>query len=233
MIEPVQTIALPSSLDALAIGVGAISGALHARRRNMDVMGILVVAFCAALGGGVIRDILLASGPPVFLTSSVFLIYALVGATFGWLFSRYASRATILMEVIDGLFIGVWVLVGATKALSNGLGFGSAILVAVITATGGGVLRDLFSGEPVGLLRPGHLAGRRGPGGRADLHDRLLDQRGPLPRRSPVHHGGLHHPHDQRRLRPAHPDADGSQPSPVSLQGVVSTIRPDPSTRVP
>ena len=155
MIEPIQTIALPNSLDALAIGVGAISGALHARRRHMDVMGILVVGFCAALGGGVIRDILLASGPPVFLTSSVFLIYALVGAVIGWLFSRYASRATMLMEVIDGLFIGVWVLVGATKALSNGLGFGSAILVAVITATGGGVLRDLFSGEQVGLLLPG------------------------------------------------------------------------------
>ncbi len=155
MIEPIQTITLPNSMDALAIGVGAISGALHARRRHMDVMGILVVAFCAALGGGVIRDILLASGPPVFLTSSVFLIYAFVGATIGWLFSRYASRATMLMEVIDGLFIGVWVLVGATKALSNGLGFGSAILVAVITATGGGVLRDLFCGEQVSLLLPG------------------------------------------------------------------------------
>ncbi|HRY08541.1 MAG: TRIC cation channel family protein [Actinobacteria bacterium] len=155
MNDAVQSIALPNSLDALAIGVGAISGALHARRRHMDVMGILVVAFCAALGGGVIRDILLVSGPPVFLTSPVFLIYAAVGATIGWLFSRYASRATILMEVIDGLFIGVWVLVGATKALGNGLGFGSAILVAVITATGGGVLRDLFSGEQVSLLLPG------------------------------------------------------------------------------
>lgn len=69
MNDAVQSIALPNSLDALAIGVGAISGALHARRRHMDVMGILVVAFCAALGGGVIRDILLVSGPPVFLTS--------------------------------------------------------------------------------------------------------------------------------------------------------------------
>lgn len=155
MIEPVQTFALPTSLDALAIGVGGISGALHARRRHMDLMGILVVGFCAALGGGVIRDILLVSGPPVFLTSSAFLVYALVGATLGWLFASVASRATMLMEVIDGLFIGVWVLVGATKALGNGLGFGSAVLVAVITATGGGVLRDLFCGEQVSLLRPG------------------------------------------------------------------------------
>jgi uncharacterized membrane protein YeiH len=121
----------------------------------MDLMGILVVGFCAALGGGVIRDILLVSGPPVFLTSSVFLGYALVGAMLGWLFASVASRATMLMEVIDGLFIGVWVLVGATKALANGLGFGSAVLVAVITATGGGVLRDLFCGEQVSLLRPG------------------------------------------------------------------------------
>ena len=155
MTDPIQTFALPSALDALAIGVGGISGALHARRREMDLMGILVVGFCGALGGGVIRDILLVSGPPVFLTSSVFLIYALVGAALGWAFASLASRATMLMEVIDGLFIGVWVLVGATKALGNGLSFGSAILVGVITATGGGVLRDLFCGERVSLLLPG------------------------------------------------------------------------------
>lgn len=102
-----------------------------------------------------IRDILLVSGPPVFLTSPSFLIYAMVGATFGWFFASLANRATLLMEVIDGLYIGVWVLVGATKALSNGLGFGPAVLVAVITATGGGVLRDLFCGEQVNLLLPG------------------------------------------------------------------------------
>lgn len=155
MTDPIQTFALPSALDALAIGVGGISGALHARRRHMDLMGILVVSFCGALGGGVIRDILLVSGPPVFLTSSVFLVYALVGASLGWLFASVASRATMLMEVIDGLFIGVWVLVGATKALGNGLSVASAVLVAVITATGGGVLRDLFCGERVSLLLPG------------------------------------------------------------------------------
>jgi uncharacterized membrane protein YeiH len=155
MPETVQSLALPSSIDALAITVGAISGALHARRRHMDVMGILVVAFCGALGGGVIRDILLVSGPPVFLTSPTFLLYAIVGASFGWAFSRFFTKATILLEVIDGLFIGVWVLVGATKALGNGLGFGSVLLVAVITATGGGVLRDIFCGEQVSLLLPG------------------------------------------------------------------------------
>lgn len=155
MSDPIATLALPTALDALAIGVGAISGALHARRRGMDLMGILVVAFCGALGGGVIRDILLVSGPPVFLTSPTFLVYALVGAGLGWMFASVASRATILIEVIDGLFIGVWVLVGAAKALGNGLGFGSAVLVAVITATGGGVLRDLFCGERVQLLLPG------------------------------------------------------------------------------
>ena len=59
--------------------------------------------------------------------------------------------------MIDALFIGIGVMVGATKALSNGLGFGSAVLVAVITATGGGVLRDLFCGEQVSLLLPGQL----------------------------------------------------------------------------
>jgi uncharacterized membrane protein YeiH len=95
------------------------------------------------------------SGPPVFLTSPSFLIYAMLGATFGWFFASLARRASLLMDVIDGLYIGVWVLVGATKALGNGLGFTSAVLVAVITATGGGVLRDLFCGEQVNLVLPG------------------------------------------------------------------------------
>lgn len=155
MADPIQTLALPTAVDVLAIGVGGISGALHAHRRHLDLMGILVVSFCGALGGGVIRDILLVSGPPVFLTSSAYLVYALVGAGFGWFFANSINRGTLLIEVIDGLFIGVWVLVGATKALGNGLSFGSAVLVAVITATGGGVLRDLFCGEQVNLLLPG------------------------------------------------------------------------------
>ncbi|HPE11514.1 MAG: TRIC cation channel family protein [Actinobacteria bacterium] len=151
----VPTVVLPTVLEALAISVGGISGALHARRRQMDVMGILVVGFCAALGGGVIRDILLVSGPPVFLTSPAFLIYAMFGAVLGWIFATVASRATMLIHVIDGLFIGVWVLVGASKAIGTGLGFLAAALVAVITATGGGILRDLFCGEKVSLLLPG------------------------------------------------------------------------------
>lgn len=155
MADPIQTLALPTAVDVLAIGVGGISGALHAHRRHLDLMGIMVVSFCGALGGGVIRDVLLVSGPPVFLTSSAYLVYALVGAGFGWFFASAINRGTLLIEVIDGLFIGVWVLVGATKALGNGLSFGSAVLVAVITATGGGVLRDLFCGEQVNLLLPG------------------------------------------------------------------------------
>lgn len=155
MINPSDTLALPTALDALAIAVGGVSGALHARRKRLDVMGILVVGVCAALGGGVIRDVILVSGPPVFLTSPSFLMYALAGATFGWFFASLAQRASLLMDVIDGLYIGVWVLVGATKALGNGLGFSAAVLVAVITATGGGVLRDLFCGEQVNLLLPG------------------------------------------------------------------------------
>jgi uncharacterized membrane protein YeiH len=61
----------------------------------------------------------------------------------------------MLLQVIDGLFMGVWVVVGAEKALVNGLGFSSAVLVAVVTAAGGGVLRDLLCGEPVALLRKG------------------------------------------------------------------------------
>jgi uncharacterized membrane protein YeiH len=155
MPEVTQTLALPSSMEAVAITVGAVSGALHARRRHMDVMGVLVVAFIGALGGGVIRDILLVSGPPVFLTSPVYLVYAITGAVFGAIFSRFFSRTTILLQIIDGLFMGVWVVVGAQKALANGLGFSSAILVAVVTAAGGGILRDLFCGEPVGLVRQG------------------------------------------------------------------------------
>lgn len=155
MINPAETLALPTALDALAIAVGGVSGALHARRRRLDVMGIIVVSFCTALGGGVIRDVIMVSGPPVFLTSPSFLVYALMGAAFGWFFTGLANRATLLMDVIDGLYIGVWVLVGATKALGNGLGFSAAILVAVITASGGGVLRDLFCGEQVSLVLPG------------------------------------------------------------------------------
>ena len=68
-VPDVGIISMPPMFDALAISVGAPTGALYATRRGLDLLGILVIAFASALGGGAIRDIVLQYGTPAFLTN--------------------------------------------------------------------------------------------------------------------------------------------------------------------
>ena len=80
---PSKVINLPGPIEAIACTTGALSGALHASRKHLDLMGVMVVAICTGVGGGAIRDILLDSGLPTFLVSPSLLLYALLAAAIG------------------------------------------------------------------------------------------------------------------------------------------------------
>lgn len=146
---------LPYALDITAITVGALSGALHATRKQMGFLGILAVAFCTGLGGGAIRDVILEDGTPAFLTRSPVLAYAVLGAFIGYFFARFASKFENVYVGLDALLIGVWVLIGSSKALQLNLGAAAAVYVGLVASTGGGLLRDLLCKDPPAILRPG------------------------------------------------------------------------------
>lgn len=145
---------VPAAIVSVAVIAGGISGALHAGQRNIQATGILLVAVVTGLGGGAIRDILLAESVPVFLLNNL-LAMACVGAVAGLLFARLVSQLEPAIFVVDTLLIGVWVIVGAEAAQNVGLPPLSAVFIGVTTAVGGGLLRDVLCREVPSALMPG------------------------------------------------------------------------------
>jgi uncharacterized membrane protein YeiH len=149
-------ISLPPLFDALAISVGALTGALYATRKNFDVIGTLAIAFASGLGGGAIRDIVLQFGTPAFLSNPYFLAYAGLGSVIGFLFARRARDWQFAYSALDVATLGVWVLLGCQKALQLNLPTISVVFVGVLASVGGGLLMNLLCGEVPTAFQPGH-----------------------------------------------------------------------------
>lgn len=145
---------VPDAIVTAAVIGGGISGALHASRRNMDVTGILLVAVATGLGGGAIRDVIIADRVPVFLFNNLVAV-AFIGAVAGFLFTRLVKFMEPAIFVVDTLLIGVWVVVGAELALQVDLPTVSVVFVGVTTAVGGGLLRDVLCREVPSAFMPG------------------------------------------------------------------------------
>jgi uncharacterized membrane protein YeiH len=122
----------------------AISGAVAARDKGLDIFGILVVAFTVACGGGIIRDLCIGSIPPVGLSDWRYLASAMAAAvvTMGFYsLMKWLYRPVLLF---DALGLSLFAVTGARKALDFGHNNEVAILLGMITAIGGGVLRDIL-----------------------------------------------------------------------------------------
>ncbi|MDQ1246367.1 MAG: hypothetical protein QG597_735 [Actinomycetota bacterium] len=147
---------LPPLFDALAISIGALTGALYATRKNFDVIGTLAIAFASGLGGGAIRDIVLQFGTPAFLSNPYYLGYAALGSVIGFLFARWARDWQFAYNALDVATLGVWVLLGCEKALQLNLPTVSVVFVGVLASVGGGLLMNLLCGEVPTSFQPGH-----------------------------------------------------------------------------
>lgn len=148
-------LALPVAFEAVAITTAAVSGALHATRREFDVMGTLAIAFVTGLGGGVIRDILLEQGTPGFLSNPRYLLFAAVGSVLGFFFARWVRSWTGAISVFDVATLGVWVILACQKSIDAQLPIIAVVFVGVVAAVGGGLLRDLLCGDTPTAFTPG------------------------------------------------------------------------------
>lgn len=126
--------------------MGVLGGSLG-RLRRFDLVGVAVLGLMSALGGGVIRDTLLQQGPPVALIDPLYLVVALAGAALAALLRLDGPRWRRFFIVGDAVALGCWAGVGALKALDAGLGPLPAVLLGVITAVGGGMVRDIAIGQ--------------------------------------------------------------------------------------
>ena len=150
---------IPQWADLLAIGIGAMQGALFAaqfRDRRLDLLGVAIIGIATGFGGGILRDVLL-SQVPAALGSNWYLMVATAAALMGMLLERLISRLGPLVTVLDALTIGLFGAIGTTKALSAGLPEVPAIFVGVLSAVGGSILRDLLLNRPIALMHVGSL----------------------------------------------------------------------------
>jgi uncharacterized membrane protein YeiH len=150
-----EALRVPAAVDLAAIVVGALTGGLLAAREGFAVSGVLLLAVSGGLGGGLIRDVLLAEGPPVALTNPAYLPTVAVTAAVTFYFSGWLSRLTGLLVVLDALTLGFFTVIGAQKAELAELPNASVVFIGTVTAVGGAVIRDVLLAQRADIVQPG------------------------------------------------------------------------------
>lgn len=139
--------ALSRWIDLTGVFVFALSGASLAARKGFDAVGVLVLALVTGLGGGMVRDVLLASGPPVALREADYLLVPAVAAGIVLLVPRLVERLRRPVLVFDAMGLGLFAVTGTVRALGHDLDAGAAVLLGALTAVGGGIMRDVLASE--------------------------------------------------------------------------------------
>lgn len=158
MADPAVPLHLPLVFDLGATFVSALAGALVAVRRRYDFVGAFALAFVTGLGGALIRDgIFLQTGPPAAVQNSRYVI-AVLAATFIAVGIDHLSKSlSRIILIFDAIGLGAYAVVGADRSLAAGLGDLAAVLVGVVNAVGGAVLRDVLTRDEPVMFKPGQF----------------------------------------------------------------------------
>ncbi|MBM7369299.1 trimeric intracellular cation channel family protein [Gordonia hydrophobica] len=146
----------------------AASGALLSVRRGLDIVGIILLAGATALGGGIIRDVIIGKIPPTAFTD-LWLIGTAVGTALVIFFWQPPARLTRWpLDVTDAVGLGMFAVLGTVTAYQHGLSAPAAAMLGLTTGVGGGIIRDVLSGHVPAVLRPNeHLYAIPASGGAA------------------------------------------------------------------
>ena len=140
-------------LDLIGTAAFAASGAWLGVRRHMDLFGVLVLGLVTAVGGGTLRDLLLGDIPPFSLQDETYLYVAILAALFVFINRERFKLFEKPLLYLDAVGLGTFVVIGTTKALDFELGFLGAVLMGLMTATAGGLVRDVLANEVPLILR--------------------------------------------------------------------------------
>ena len=140
-------ISLFSTFDLLGTVAFAISGALAAMSRKLDLFGIFIIAFVTATGGGTVRDILIGNNPVMWMENT-FYIYLISIITFlAIIFRHKINHLKTSLFLFDTIGLGVFTITGVEAGIENGLSPIISIALGAITGTFGGVIRDILCNE--------------------------------------------------------------------------------------
>lgn len=138
-------------LDQVGVLVFAVSGGIVAVRARMDPLGVLVLSFLPALGGGTLRDLIL-DAPIFWLTDPRSLVMVLFGAVLAWIFGTKVEDFKPIRWA-DAVGLALFAVAGSAKAIDLGHSITIAVIMGGVTASAGGLLRDVVAGREPMLLK--------------------------------------------------------------------------------
>jgi uncharacterized membrane protein YeiH len=140
-------------LDLAGVAVFSISGVLAARDRDLDLLGVIVVAAITAIGGGTLRDLLLDRHPIFWVTDASYLTVIIVSAVMTIIYVRKWPPPGVILLVADALGLALFALSGAQYAEAAQCPPLIVILMGTITGVMGGIIRDVITARVPLILR--------------------------------------------------------------------------------
>jgi uncharacterized membrane protein YeiH len=160
--------------DLIGVAVFAASGASAAVVKRLDLFGVAFVGFVAALGGGILRDLVIDAVPPLAFADWRYAVTAVLASLAIFWLHPHLARLRRVVLVLDAAGLGLFTVTGTLKALNAGVPPVGACLIGMLTGIGGGVARDLLLGEvPVVLRRDIYAVVALGGAVAVTLLDRL------------------------------------------------------------
>jgi uncharacterized membrane protein YeiH len=161
-------------LEQLLVYLGtvtfAVTGALTAVRKRFDLVGVLILAAVTAVGGGSIRDVVAGIIPPTSLRDETLLWIVFTTGLVVFLLHRFVPTGRTLYA-FDTISLGIFAALGAERGVAVGFGFWGTVFAGVVSGVGGGVIRDVLTGEVPGVMyRSGDLYATAAAVGAASLY---------------------------------------------------------------
>jgi uncharacterized membrane protein YeiH len=141
------------TLDLLGTAAFAASGAWAGIRRDMDVFGVLMLGLVTATGGGTLRDLLLGDAPPFIFHDETYLYLSVAVSLSIFILHRHLDFLRQPLLYFDAVGLGTFVVIGTGKALDFQIGFFGSVMMGVMTATAGGMMRDILCNQVPLVLR--------------------------------------------------------------------------------
>lgn len=135
-----------------AVAVFAVSGALDAARQKMDILGFMLIGAATGLGGGTLRDVLLGKVPVFWIREPVWIVICLISAAITYFIAPKLASLTRALLWMDAVGLALFAVVGTKIALEFGTSPLIAISMGVMTASFGGIARDVLCGSNLTLM---------------------------------------------------------------------------------
>jgi uncharacterized membrane protein YeiH len=167
--------------DLIGVAVFAASGASAAVAKRLDLFGVGFVGFVAALGGGILRDLVIGAVPPLAFSDWRYAVTAVAASVAVFYLHPQLSRLRRTVLLLDAAGLGLFTVFGTLKALDAGVPAVGACLIGMLTGIGGGLFRDLLTGEIPAVLQRDIYAVVALGGAAAVTLLSMIDLAGPVP----------------------------------------------------